>query len=388
MKRLFARPAFRFVFVMGLVSLFADMTYEGARSVSGPFLAHLGATGLIVGLVAGFGEFIGFGLRYAAGAFADRTGAYWGTTFLGYAINLVSVPALGLAQTWQAAAGLIIGERFGRGVRKPTAGALVAHAGSELGQGWVFGFREAMDQTGATIGPLIVALVLYLHAGFHLAFGVLAIPAALALLALIAAQRQFPLPQDLEIKRAVAAPVAGRAYWLYIGAGAALGAGFADFALVSFHLSRAHIIGNAAIPVLYAAAMLIGAFGAPIIGRLYDRRGTPVAVAAFFIAAFATPLVFLGGVASAIAGVLLWGIGMVAQDALLPSIIAAIAPPERRATALGFFDAVYGTAWFAGSAAMGALYDHGIVWLVVFALALQIAVGLPLMVAAGRASRR
>lgn len=388
-RRMFARPAFRFVFMMGLVSLFADMAYEGGRSVSGPFLAHLGATGLVVGLVAGFGEFIGFGLRYASGTFADRTRAYWATTFAGYLVNVFSVPALGLAQTWQAAAGLIVGERFGRGIRKPTAGALVAHAGSELGQGWVFGFREAMDQTGATIGPLIIALVLYLHLGFHLAFGVLAIPAALAIVALVVAQRQFPRPQELEVKRpGVQVPAANRAFWFYVAGGACLGAGFADFALVSYHLSRAHVIGNAAIPVLYAAAMLVGAFGAPLIGRWYDRFGMPVVTVTFFIAAFSTPLAFLGNAPWAIAGVLLWGLGMVAQDALLPSIIAGIAPPDRRATALGFFDAVYGTAWFAGSAAMGALYDHDIAALVIFALVLQLFAGLPLMITAGRASSR
>jgi hypothetical protein len=186
------RRAFRFVLLLSIVSLFGDMTYEGARSVSGPFLAALGASGLVVGFVAGFGELIGFAMRYLSGSFADRSRRYWPVAIFGYALNVLCVPALALARTWPAAAALIVGERLGRGIRKPVVGAMLAHAGSELGQGWVFGFREAMDQTGATLGPLIVALILYLHGGFSLAFAVLAVPAVLMLAVLAAARRAYP----------------------------------------------------------------------------------------------------------------------------------------------------------------------------------------------------
>jgi len=376
--------AFRFVLLLSVVSLFGDMTYEGARSVSGPFLAALGASGLVVGCVAGFGELIGFAMRYLSGSFADRSGRYWPIAIFGYAINVLSVPALALARTWPAAAALIVGERLGRGIRKPVVGAMLAHAGSELGQGWVFGFREAMDQTGATLGPLIVALILFTHGGFSLAFAVLAVPAVLMLVVLAAARRAYPRPQDLETVRPLHAPVGSRAFWLYAAAGASLAAGFADFALVSYHFSRTHLISDALIPLLYAGAMLIGVVASPLLGRAFDRYGMGVVVAAFVVSAAFAPLVFFGSLGFAVAGVLLWGLGMAAQDALLPTVIARVAPPDRRASMLGAFDAVYGVAWFVGSTLMGALYDRSLVWLVSLSVVLQVVCAPPLLLLAAR----
>lgn len=375
----------RFVFILGIVSLFADMTYEGGRSVTGPFLAQLGATGLIVGLVAGFGELIGYGLRILSGTVADRTGRYWPIAFLGYAVNLLCVPALALVQTVPAAAGLLIGERFGRGARKPVVSAMIAHAGSQIGQGWVFGFHEAMDQVGATIGPLLVAAILALGGGFGKAFGALAIPALLALIALSVARREYPSPRDLESASTPSVAGFGRAYWIYVIAGACTAAGFADFALVAFHLSKSHLLPNHVIPILYAAAMLVGAICAPFFGRLYDRFPLATLIGAFAVAAAFAPLSFLGAAPLAIAGVLLWGLGMGAQETLLPSVVAKLTPADRRATALGTFDGFYGFAWFAGSVAMGALYDRSLLFVAIFSLALQFA-ALPLFIVAARMS--
>lgn len=368
---------------MSLVSLFADMTYEGARSVTGPFFSFLGASGAVVGFVAGFGELLGFGLRYLSGRVADRTGRYWSTAFLGYAINVAAVPLLALARAWPAAAALVVGERIGRGIRKPASSALISHAGSELGHGWVFGFREAMDQTGATIGPLLVALVLFTGGRFSEAFAWLAIPALLALASLAVARWLFPVPRHLETKAVEISARQEHAFWLYALGGAALGAGFADFALISYHFTQAHLFALGAIPILYAGAMLMGAIGSPVLGKAYDRYGNVVLVAAFAASAVFAPLAFLGAAWAAAAGVLLWGFGMAAQDTLFPAVIVRLSGPGRRATALGTFDAVYGIAWFAGSAVMGLLYDKSPVALVIFSLVLQ-AGGLPLLAYAGR----
>lgn len=377
---------FRFVFTLGIVSLFADMTYEGGRSVAGPFLAHLGATGLVVGVVAGFGELAGYGLRVLGGRVADRSRRYWEITFLGYAVNLLAVPALALVRTWPAAAGLLVGERFGRGLRKPPVASMLANAGSQLGHGWVFGFHEAMDQFGATLGPLVVAAILATQHSFVLAFGILVIPAFLSLCALSVARIAFPSPRDLETHPAPRIERFGAAYWLYVVAGACLGAGFADFALVSFHLSRAHVIATPLVPVLYAGAMLVGVTAPPILGRLYDRAPTATLLASFGLAAFFAPLAFLGNVSLAVAGVLLWGFGMAAQETLLPSLVARMMPAAQRASAIGTFDGIFGVAWFAGSVAMGALYDRSTLGLVVFSLVLQLA-ALPLFARAASAAR-
>src|SRR6516165_8149353 len=105
------RAALRFVVLLGVVSLLADMTYEGARSITGPFLAALGASGSAVGIVAGLGELVGYALRLASGYAADRSRRYWGLTIVGYVVNLGAVPLLALAGRWELAAALMIAER-------------------------------------------------------------------------------------------------------------------------------------------------------------------------------------------------------------------------------------------------------------------------------------
>jgi predicted MFS family arabinose efflux permease len=193
-----SKTAFRFVFVFGIVNLFADMTYEGARSINGPFLGSLGASATIVGFVAGFGELIGYGLRSITGYFADKTRRYWVFVFAGYAINMLAVPALALAGNWPLAATLMILERTGRAIRRPAVEAMISHAGKSIGQGWVFGLNEALDQTGATVGPLIAGLVLYLHGNYHHAFAVLLVSALLCLGTLVAARFFHPNPGAME----------------------------------------------------------------------------------------------------------------------------------------------------------------------------------------------
>ena len=146
--------ALKFVLTIGILSFFADFTYEGARSILGPYLALLSASATVVGIVAGFGELAGYGLRLVSGRWADRTGAFWPIAIFGYFVQLLSVPALALAGNWPTAAALIILERIGKATRNPPRDAMLSHAGSEIGFGWTFGMHEAMDQFGALFGPL------------------------------------------------------------------------------------------------------------------------------------------------------------------------------------------------------------------------------------------
>src|SRR6266496_1831603 len=179
--------ALKFVVLLGVVSLFADMTYEGARSITGPHRAVLGASATVVGLVAGFGELIGYGLRLVSGYLSDRTGRYWAITLVGYAVNMLAVPLLALAGNWEIAALLIIAERTGKAIRTPARDAMLAHATTEMGRGWGFGLHEAMDQTGALIGPLLVALVLHGTGSYRNSFAMLLAPAVLSLGVLLVA---------------------------------------------------------------------------------------------------------------------------------------------------------------------------------------------------------
>jgi MFS family permease len=382
-----AKNAFRFVLVLGFVNLFADMTYESARSINGAFLSTLGASATVVGLVAGFGEMIGYGLRSLTGFIGDRTGRYWAAALFGYAINLLAVPALALAGNWPLAAALMILERTGRAIRKPATEAMLSFAGKHMGQGWVFGLNEALDQTGATLGPLMVSLVLYRQGGYRNGYALLLGPALCTLTVLLVARYFFPNPQDLGAGRSLQAKGFSRAYWIYFVAGACVAAGFADFSLIAFHFQKTKVISDALTPVLYAVAMATGAIAALVFGRLYDRVGLPVVLAAFGLGALFAPLVFFGHGLVAAAGVVLWGLGLGAQESLLKPIIAGLIEARKRGTAFGVFDGGFGLAWFLGSALMGFLYTQSILALVIFSVAAQLA-ALPVLVAAKRSQVR
>lgn len=370
------RRALLFVVLLGVVSLFADMTYEGSRSIWGPFLGTLGATGAIVGLIAGGGELLGYVLRLFTGALADKTGRYWAITILGYAINLLAVPALALAGNWPVAAGLVILERSGKALRTPARDAMLSYAAKDMGgAGWAFGLHEALDSVGGVLGPLIAALVLFLHGGYRHAFGWLLLPALAALATLAIARMKFPQPQELDTAPApqVSDAKALRDLKIFLAATALIAAGYSDFALIAFHLARDHIVPNDVVPTLYALASLAGGVTALVLGKLFDRQGLSVLLWATLVPALYAPLVFLGGPWAALAGMVLWGIGFGAHDSLFRAAVAQRIPRERRATVMGIFNAIYGTAWFAGSALLGVLYDIGPLYTVIAALVLQLA---------------
>jgi MFS family permease len=383
------RSAFRFVVLLGIVSLFADMTYEGARSITGPYLGVLGASGLVVGLVAGLGELIGYALRLASGYLADRTARYWTITLAGYALNLFAVPLLALAGRWEVAAALMIAERMGKAIRTPARDAMLSHATAEIGHGWGFGLHEALDQIGAVLGPLLVAAVLAAGQGYRTGFGMLLLPALLSFGMLVTARRIYPRPADLE-SVAVPWPHDGpdfpRIFWFYLIAAAAIAAGYADFPLIAFHFGVHHVVAPTWIPVLYAVAMGVDAVAAIIFGRLFDRFGLPALIVSTLISAPFATLVFRGNVIGAVIGMALWGAGMGAQESILRAAIATLVPRHRRGTAYGLFNAAYGLAWFMGSAILGYLYDISPGGLVAFSVLAQLA-AIPLLLAIGRGGR-
>jgi predicted MFS family arabinose efflux permease len=375
-SRAAAKRALTFVVLIGVVSLFADMTYEGSRSIWGPFLGTLGASGAIVGLAAGGGELLGYVLRLFTGVLADKTKRYWTITIVGYAINLLAVPALALAGNWPVAAGLVIAERSGKALRTPARDAMLSYAAKDMGgAGWAFGLHEALDSTGAVLGPLIAALVMFLHGGYRHAFAWLLLPALGALATLAIARIKFPQPQELDTSPApqFADARALRDLKVFLIATALIAAGFSDFALIAFHLAKDHIVANDVVPVLYALASLAGGATALVLGKLFDKRGLSVLLWATLVPALYAPLVFLGGQWAALAGMVLWGIGFGAHDSLFRAAVAQRIPRDRRATVMGVFNAIYGTAWFAGSVLLGVLYDVNPLYTVIAALVLQLA---------------
>ncbi len=383
-----ANLTFRFVLIIGIVNFFADFTYEGARSVMGPFLATLGASAAIVGFVAGFGEMLGYGLRSLTGFLADKTHRYWAFAFVGYLINMLAVPALALAGNWQTAAILMIAERTGRALRKPAVETMLSYTTETLGRGWVFGLNEALDQAGATFGPLVVAFAIYTRGGFRSGFATLLFSALLCLCTVVIARLLYPRPHELETRQAKLIEMKGfsQSYWLYVLAGALTAAGFADFSLISFHFQKLGIISDNIIPIFYSAAMATAAISSPILGRLLDKFGISVLILAFFFAAFFAPFAFSGTFQLILFGTVLWGVGLGAQEALLKAELTSVTSPTRRSSAFGLFDTFFGIAWFLGSAAMGLLYEQSLVLMIVVSVVLQLS-ALPIFVLAKKRSQ-
>jgi MFS family permease len=368
------RLALYFALLVGIVNLFADFTYEGARSINGAFLASLGSSAAVVGLVAGLGELIGYGLRSLTGLLADKTRRYWTFAFIGYAINMLAVPALALAGSWPLAAGLMIAERTGRAIRKPAMETMLSHSGKILGQGWVFGLHEFLDQFGAALGPLVVAWVLFHKGGYQAAYGILLVSALLCLILLALASHFFPA-QHFQKKETSVLPAQkfSRSYWLYVAAGAFAAAGFADFSLAAFHFQKTGEVALQWIPIFYAWAMICGGFSALLFGKLFDKFGAKILLLAFFLGSFSAPLIFLGQNWMIVVGLLLWGIGLGAQDSLLKAALVGLVPQNKIAAAFGVFDTGFGVAWFLGSAVLGILYAKSILWLVLFSVVFQLA---------------
>jgi len=383
------RSAMMFVVLMGVVSLFADMTHEGARSVMGPFLALLGASGTVVGLVAGFGELIGYVLRLPSGYITDRTGSYWAVTITGYVINVLAVPLLALAGSWQAAALLIVMERAGKAIRNPARDAMLSHATQEMGRGWGFGIHEAMDQIGAMLGPLVVASVLFFKGTYRIAFATLLIPAILTIGILIVARMLYPSPRDLEpIVPEMETKGFPRIYWIYLAAMALNAAGYADFPLIAYHFQKASTVSGDWIPVFYSVAMGVDALAALIFGRFFDRNGIPILIIAVLMAVFFAPLVFLGSFYASLMGMILWGVGMGAQESIMRAAMAGMVPANKRATAYGIFNTGYGLFWFIGSAILGIFYDLSLAFVIVFSMTAQLSsVPLLLMVRVAKKTR-
>jgi MFS family permease len=371
--RVGASAAFAFVFTMGIVNLFGDTTYEGGAAINGQFLASLGATAAMVSIIAGAGEFLGYALRSVAGWTADKTGKYWPITIIGFAINLFAVPAMALAGSWQIAGLLILAERTGRAIRKPTVEAMLSYSTGQLGTGWVYALNTALDETGATIGPLLMAFAMYRHASYRVSYSLLLISAALAFVALIAARIIFPVPANLEQgDRTAKAERFTTAFWLYMIAAGCFGAGLMSFEFIAFHLASHRTASAHWIPVFLGIATGFGVLANLALGRLYDRKAIATVVGAILVSAFFSPLVFLGGFGVALVGMLLWGIGYAVQDTLFKAVVADRLPEGRRNFAFGIFYTGYGVGWLIGSIATGLLYDVSIPAVIAFSMAVQL----------------
>lgn len=400
------KKALKFIILFGFISLFADMTYEGGRSVTGPYLSILGVNAVLIGIISGFGEFVGYGIRVVFGAIADRTEKYWSFTLLGYILNLIAVPLLALANQWEIAIVLIIIERFGKAIRSPSKDVMLAHASSQTGRGLGFGIHEAMDQIGAVIGPLIVAGILITkNNNYSLGFGILIIPAVISLSVLFFTKKFYPntiqfednscksksssiLKNELddtnhtennENKRIklknegifkIKFSTAYKFYLLFIMTSIA---GYANFQIISFHFKNFSIIPEAQIPIFFAVAMASSGISALVSGRIFDKTGLLALGVVPILTIPITPLAFSANQNAALVSIILWGTVLGIQETIVRAAIPTMISNPKRGTVYGIFNFAYGLSWFCGSTLMGFLYNISIQYIILFSIIMEIA---------------
>lgn len=382
------RTALRFVLLIGVVSLFADATYEGARSISGPYLAILGASATLVGFIGGFGELLGYGLRLVSGRLSERTGKFWPITLFGYVIQMSAIPLMALAPNWQVFGLLIIMERIGKATRNPPRDVMLSHAAKQIGgYGWAFGVHEAMDQSGALLGPLVVAIILASKGSYKMAFALLLVPAILCLSLIFTARLLYPKPEEMEVTVPnVESAGLPKVFWIYLVGAALVAAGFADFSLIAYHFQKTDHIPGMWVPIFYSIAMAVSGSGSLLFGRLLDRVGLWILIPITIISTVSAPLLFFGGFWLALAGSALWGLGMGVHESIIPAAVATMVPQRRRSSAYGIFTAGYGISWFIGSVLLGILYDLWIPGVVILSVALQL-VAVPIFIKLRRTSK-
>ncbi len=352
--------ALRFVVLLGFVSMFADATYESSRSITGPYLATLGAGAAIVGIVAGLSELADYGLRFLSGYLTDRTRKYWLIAFIGFGLNMAAVPLLALAVRWEMAAALILAERTGKAIRNPARDTMLSYATRAFGHGRSFGLQEALGQVGAVVGPLVVAVLLHFRYSYRFCLSVLVVPAVATLGVLIFARKSFPHPDRFEA-RSAGSPSGSwlpPRFWLFLAVVALMASGYVDYPLIAFHFRKSGAIPGSWIPAFYAVAMATDAVAALAFGHFFDQKGITVLLMACLVSSLAAPLALWGGFSLAMLGMALWGVGLGAQKAILKAAIVGMVLSERRGTAYGLYNAAYGVSWFLGSSLMGWLYGR------------------------------
>ncbi len=371
-----------FVVLFSMVSLFSDMTHESANSIRGAFLSLAGASAAVIGFVSGLGELVGYGLRYVFGRLTDRTRRYWPMVLFGYVLDVVAVPALALVgrNGWVLACALLIIQRLGKAIKKPAKDTVMSFAASQEGVGKSFAIQELLDQIGAVLGPLLLYLImLFQHrddtfSDYRSCFAFLAIPGAITLLLLWLTYKCFPHPENFEPEPKEYVPFrVSKRFVVYILGISLFAFGFADYSLIVMHFSRQHLFTAAVLPLLYALAMLTDAASAFVFGWLFDRHARLSLVVSTLVAAPFAVFAFLGSdVASVVTGVVLWGIGMGAQESILKAAVATMVPKRSRATGYGIFECCFGAAWFLGSWLLGVLYDQSLVAMVIVSVAAQL----------------
>ena len=398
-----------FIILFGIVSLFSDMTHEGASSIRGAYMSLLGASAGAIGFVSGLGELIGYSMRYVFGKLTDKTKHYWLMTIAGYVLDVLAVPALALVgeHGWIAACGLLIIQRMGKAIKKPAKDTIMSFAASQEGVGKSFGIQEVLDQIGAFLGPVLLYVVMLFKTEgstfeiYSRCFAVLAVPGAITILLLLITKYKFPNPENFEPEEKRFTPFKVKKEFIFYIAGISLFAfGFIDYSIIIMHVSKTYtnisaqltetssLVNSGTLPLLYAGAMLVDAVAALVFGLMYDKKGVKALAWSTVISAPFAILVFGTKSTSALLlGIALWGVGMGAQESILKAAVTKMVPKSSRATGYGVFECSFGVFWFLGSWLLGVLYDISIPAMITVSVVSQLA-AIPLYIASDKLANR
>lgn len=376
-----AAGALTFIVLMGIVSLFSDMTHEGARSILGEYLNLTGASAATIGFVSGIGELCGYSLRLLSGLIADKTKKYWTLVIVGYAIQVLAIPTLALIpeKGWIFACGLVILERIGKAVKKPAKNTLVSFAAGEIGAGKGFAYQEFLDQLGAFLGPVLLFIIAAvkgtssLFTTYRVCFAILGIPALITIGLVVFSKIKYPNPEMFDKTPEEKAKLRiKKSFIFYMVAICLFAFGFADFTLITLHAANAQAFPAATLSLLYAVAMAVDAFAALFFGWLFDRVGLKALIYSTVCSLTFSAFVFLTDNPWMIGtGIVLWGIGMGAQESIMKAAVSTIIPKTMRSTGFGVFETGFGIAWFLGSWLLGALYAIKPLYLVIVSVTAQ-----------------
>lgn len=356
----------RAIWAIGMVSLLMDVSSEMIHGLMPVFLVGvLGASTVTVGLIEGIGEATASIVKLFSGVISDRLGKRKLLTVIGYGLSTLSKPFFAAAPTPLWVAGARIADRTGKGVRGAPRDALVADIAPPGMRGAAYGLRQALDNVGAFVGPLLaIVLMLALAGNIRAVFWAALLPglAAVAVLVMFVhepPQRAPDAKARLPLSRSALAQL-GRPFWAVVAVSAILTlARFSE----AFVILRAEGLGLGAAlaPLVLVGVHVASSLSSYPAGVLGDRMPPRRILAVGFLALVAADIVLAlaHGLVPVFAGIVLWGLHLGLSQGLLQALVAETAPEALRATAFGFFNLMTGLALLAASLLAGALWAVG-----------------------------
>jgi len=364
--------AYLTLILFGIISLFGDIVYEGVRSISGPFLASLGATSLIIGFFSGLGEFLTQSLRLLFGYISDKKRIYWILAIIGYSL-ICFLPLCGISKSWQIAVFFLLLERVGKAIRTPSRDTLISFVGKSIGVGKSFGIHEVFDQIGAAVGPLIFFFSLKKFRNYSVGFNLMWFPVFFLIFTLIVLKKIYKYYDKEGGKREIQTYNSFKKIFIfYILFVLFSTAGLINFPLISYHIKKTGITDESHIPILYLLAMGIDGLTAFFIGSLYDKIKFKILVIVPLLSIFLSFLIFSNSLILIILTILFYGIIIACHETVLRAAIADLISSSKRGSAYGIFNTIYGLGFLFGGWIIGFLYGKSIKEIYFYVLLMEI----------------